>query len=69
MNLITQVFNMTLYFFSIYSETQNNISNATTVNISNVFDYNVNYYNVNYYNVNVIDIVPNSDYINLFFIE
>ena len=64
MNLITQVFNMTLYFFSIYSETQNNISNATTVNISNVFDYNVNYYNVN-----VIDIVPNSDYINLFFIE
>jgi hypothetical protein len=64
MNLITQVFNMTLYLFSIYSETQNNISNATTVNISNVFDYNVNYYNVN-----VIDIVPNNDYINLFFIE
>lgn len=64
MNLITQVFNMTMYFFSIYSETQNNISNATTVNISNVFDYNVNDYNVN-----VIDIVPNSDYISLFFIE
>lgn len=64
MNLITQVFNMTLYFFSIYSETQNNISNATKVNISNLFGYNLNYYNAN-----VIDIVPNSEYISLFFIE